>query len=81
MDIEMIERRNFSDQFKARAALDALRGDKPIQEIAAKRKLHPMQMSPWKRQAMESMAYLFSDKVKTAETKDGKIKELHVTIG
>ena len=36
----MTKRRNFSDKFKAAVALDALRGDKTVQEIAAKRQLH-----------------------------------------
>ena len=52
----MTKRRNFSDQFKAAVALEALRGDKTVQEIAAKRQLHPTQVSTWKRQAIEGMA-------------------------
>tara|TARA_R110000868_G_scaffold128702_2_gene336992 strand:- start:638 stop:907 length:270 start_codon:yes stop_codon:yes gene_type:complete len=70
----MTKRRNFSDQFKAAVALEALRGDKTVQEIAAKRQLHPTQVSTWKRQAIEGMAGVFSDKVKKAENKDGEIK-------
>ena len=49
----MTKRRNFSDKFKAAVALEALRGDKTVQEIAAKRQLHPTQVSIWKRQAIE----------------------------
>ena len=41
----MAKRRKFSDQFKAKVALEALRGDRTIQEIAAKHRLHPTQMS------------------------------------
>jgi transposase len=78
MDTRMTKRRNFSDQFKAAVALEALRGDKTVQEIAAKRQLHPTQVSTWKRQAIEGMAGVFSDKVKN---KDGEIKELHAKIG
>ena len=77
----MTKRRNFSDKFKAAVALEALRGDKTVQEIAAKRQLHPTQVSTWKRQAIEGMASGFSDKVKKAEDKDGEIKELHAKIG
>ena len=77
----MTKRRNFSDNFKAAVALEALRGDKTVQEIAAKRQLHPTQVSTWKRQAIEGMAGVFSDKVKKAENKDGEIKELHAKIG
>ena len=65
----MTKRRNFSDKFKAGVALEALRGDKTVQEIAAKRQLHPTQVSTWKRQAIEGMASVFSDKVKKAENK------------
>ena len=81
MDTRMTKRRNFSDQFKAAVALEALRGDKTVQEIAAKRQLHPTQVSTWKRQAIEGMAGVFSDKIKKAENKDGEIKELHAKIG
>ena len=46
-----------------------------------KRQLHPTQVSTWKRQAIEGMAGVFSDKVKKAENKDGEIKDLHAKIG
>ncbi|WP_458792759.1 transposase [Yoonia sp. MH D7] len=70
----MTKRRNFSDQFKAAVALEALRGDKTVQEIAATRQLPPTQVSTWKRQAIEGMAGVFSDKVKKAKNKDGEIQ-------
>ena len=77
----MTKRRNFSDKFKATVALEALRGDKTVQEIAAQRQLHPTQLSTWKRQALDGMAGVFSDKVKKAENREGEFKELHVKIG
>ena len=45
----MTNRRRFTAEFKARVALEALRGDKTIQQIAAKHKVHPNQVSAWKR--------------------------------
>ena len=42
--------------------------------------MYPKQVSTWKRQAIEGMAGVFSDKVKKAETKDGEIKERHAKI-
>jgi len=77
----MTKRRNFSDKFKAAVSLEALRGDKTVQEIAAQRQLHPTQLGTWKRQALDGMAGVFSDKVKKAENREGEIKELHVKIG
>ena len=45
----MTTRRRFTADFKARVALEALRGDKTIQEIASRHKVHPNQVSAWKR--------------------------------
>ena len=77
----MTKRRSFSDKFKAAVSLEALRGDKTVQEIATKRQLHPTQLGRWKRQAIEGMAGVFSDKVKKAKNNDGEIKDLHAKIG
>jgi len=59
----MTKRRKFSDKFKATVALEALRGDRTVQEIAAKHRVHPTQVTPWKRQAIEGLTGVFSDKV------------------
>ena len=57
----MSKRRRFAADFKAQVALEALRGDKTIQEIAAKHKVHPNQVSTWKRQAMDGLGAVFSN--------------------
>ena len=57
----MPNRRRFTAEFKARVALEALRGDKTIQQIAAKHKLHPNQVSAWKRQAVDGLGEVFSN--------------------
>ena len=59
----------FSDQLKASLALEATRDDNTVQEFAAKRQLHPTQANRWKRQAVEGMASVFSDKVKRLRTR------------
>jgi len=76
----MARRRNFTDQFKAKVALEALRGDRTIQEIAAKHQLHPNQVSQWKRQAVEGMADVFA-RGKSPGVSDAEVKELHAKIG
>lgn len=45
-----------------------------------KRQPHPTQVSTWKRQAIEGMARVYSDKVKKAKNKEGEIKVLHAKI-
>ena len=47
----MSTRRRFTGEFKAKVALEALRGDKTIQEIAARHRVHPNQVSTWKQRA------------------------------
>ncbi len=42
----MTTRRRSTADFKAKVALEALRGDRTIQEIAAKHKVHPNQVIP-----------------------------------
>ena len=70
----MATRRRFSDKFKATVALAALRGDKTVQEIAAKHRIHPTQVTTWKRQAIDGLTGVFSDKVKRAEDNEVEIK-------
>jgi transposase-like protein len=77
----MGKRRRFTDQFKAKVALEALRGDKTIQEIAAKHQVHPNQVSQWKRQAMDGMADVFARGGKSEGPSDAEVKELHAKIG
>ncbi len=77
----MTTRRRFSDKFKASVALEALRGDRTVQQIAAKHRLHPTQVTSWKRQAIDGLTGVFSDKVKKAENNEAEVKELHAKIG
>lgn len=46
-----------------------------------KRRLHPTQVTSWKRQAIEGLTGVFSDKVKKAEKNEAEVKELHAKIG
>ena len=71
----------FTDQFKAKVALEALRGDKTIQEIAARHQVHPNQVSTWKRQHVEGMADVFARGSKPAGPTETEVKDLHAKIG
>ncbi len=78
----MTRRRVFTADFKARVALEALRGDKAIQEIAAKHKVHPNQVSGWKRQAMEGLNEVFSNGAERAgRDHESEVHDLHAKIG
>ena len=78
----MSTRRRFTAAFKARVALDALRGDKTIQEIAAKHKVHPNQVSTWKRQAVDGLGEVFSNGTDRAvRDHETEVRDLHAKIG
>ena len=62
-------------------ALEALRGDMTAQEVSARHKVHPNQISTWKRQAIEGMGDVFFGKKQKAVTdKDSEIHDPHVKI-
>ena len=78
----MTTRRRFTADFKAKVALEALRGDRTIQEIAAKHKVHPNQVSTWKRRAMDGLGAVFSNGAERAgRDHDAEVHELHAKIG
>ena len=78
----MTTRRRFTAEFKARVALETLRGDKTIQEIAAKYKVHPNQLSAWKRQAIDGLSEVFSNGVDRARRDhESEVRDLHAKIG
>ena len=78
----MTTRRRFTADFKAKVALEALRGDRTIQEIASKHKVHPNQVSTWKRRAMDGLGAVFSNGAERAgRDHDAEVHELHAKIG
>ena len=78
----MSRRRRFSGELKARIALEALGGDRPLQEIASKHQVHPNQVSMWKRQAMDGLGEVFSNGVERRRRDHvSEIRKLHAKIG
>ncbi len=56
------KRRTHSAEFKARVALEALKGIKPVHQIASENEIHPVQVSQWKKELQERMAEIFGRK-------------------
>lgn len=78
----MTTRRRFTSEFKARVALEALRGDKTVQEIAARHQVHPNQVGTWKRQAVDGLTAVFSNGAEhERQDRETEIRDLHAKIG
>src|SRR3989442_14425926 len=68
------QRRSFSADMKARIALEAIKGQKTIQEIASHYGVHPNQVTNWKRQAVEGTPALFADRRAQPDVSEGALK-------
>ena len=77
----MAKRRKFTADFKARVAVEALRGDKTVQEIAARHQVHPNQVGTWKKQALEGLGTIFEAGPGRNDDRDGEVRDLHAKIG
>ena len=47
------KRKQYSPQFKAKVALEAIRGDKTVPELASLYEIHPTMINGWKRQLLD----------------------------
>ena len=76
------KRTRYSAEFKAKVALEAIRGDLTLAELATKHGIHPTMIATWKRQAIEGMAATFSGTTEAAKAAgDTEIEKLHAKIG
>ena len=78
----MKTRRQFSAEFKAKAALEALKGLRTLNEIAGELEIHPIQLSAWKRAAIDGLPTVFSNgKQKSANEHEAFVAALYQEIG
>ena len=76
------KRRRFTAEFKAQVALEAIRGELTVAEIAAKHGIHPTMIAGWKKQAVGGLATIFDGKAEAKDTvRDGEVEKLHAKIG
>lgn len=75
--------KRYDKEFKAKVALEALRGERTIQEIGSSYGVHPNLVSAWKRELLENAAQLFETKAKdkAVGATTAKMDELYRQIG
>ena len=75
-------RRQHSAEFKARVALEAIRGERTINELAAEYGVHPVQITQWKKVVLEEVPKLFSSRRGSKDKEEEALKAvLYQQIG
>ena len=80
----MSKRRNHDAAFKARVALEAVKGERTVSELAAEYGVHPTMIHQWKRSLLEGAAGIFERGGKAAvaaEVAEETVRDLHAKIG
>jgi transposase-like protein len=75
-------RKQYSPRFKAKVALEAIRGERTLSQLAAQYRVHPVQIGQWRKTALEQMAELFVDgRSRKRKEQDAEKEVLYEEIG
>jgi len=78
----MKKRRNHDAGLKARVALEAVKGERTVSELAAEYGVHPTMIHQWKKALLDGAAEIFERGGKTAPVvDDDTVRSLHAKIG
>ena len=76
------KRKRYSADFKAKVALEALRGELTVSQLVSKHGVHQTLISAWKRQALEGLSGVFSGQsVGKQVAREEEVEKLHAKIG
>ena len=74
-------RKRYSAVFKSKVALEALKGQKTISEIASEYEVHPNQVSQWKSQLRDGIENVFTDPRRSNGSEEKEKDKLYQEIG
>ena len=78
----MSKRKQHAPEFKAKVALEALKGEQTVSELASRFGVHPTMIHTWKKALLEGASGVFERGGKKApEVDEEQMKELHAKIG
>jgi transposase-like protein len=74
-------KKRYSAAFKAKVALEAIKGQRTISEIASEYEVHPAQVSQWKRQLRDGLEDVFTDPRRSGRSEEKEKDKLYQEIG
>lgn len=74
-------RRKHNPSFKARVALEALKGEQTVAELATRFEVHPSQIRAWKKALDEGAAGIFGGEAGGKRDTEGLVAQLYQQIG
>ena len=77
-------RKRYVKDFKAKVAIEAVRGEKTLQELSVLYEVHPNLVAQWKKELLENAEAIFEKKGKeksTAAEAEEKARNLYAQIG
>jgi len=79
----MGQRKKRSAAFKAKVAVETIRGERTVSELAGAYQVHPSQIAAWKKQALAGLVDLFADGRRRRKQQDDEVlkAELYQQIG
>ena len=75
------KRNRYSAEFKAKVALEAIRGELTVSQLGAKHGVHQTMINSWKKQAVDNLSTVFQHKSDVGKTPDAEVEKLHAKIG
>ncbi len=77
-----MKRKSFTSKFKAKVAIEALKGHQTVNQLAAEFDVHPSQVNAWKKLLLESSSDVFGNgRKKQAESHEEEKDKLYNQIG
>jgi len=74
-------RRKHSPGFKAKVAMEALKGEDTVAQLASRFEVHPNLVSAWKKALVEGAAGVFDQSQKRRDSDDALVAQLYQQIG
>ena len=74
-------RKKFNSDFKAKVALEAVKGNKTVSELCSEFKVHTTQIGIWKKQLLAGLPLIFSKKLGNNNNESHNSDELFKEIG